>query len=279
MFRQRWVALGWPAVRRRPDRPTPAARRALGLLAVALVVVLATGCRTVVTVAVDVGRDGAGTVTVTVELDREAATQLGDPKDVVVDDLRTAGWKVADPVASADGSVRFRATRAFSSPAQLTAVLAEVGGVDGVFRGTRLSVDDALTGTTYGFRTGVHLTGDPAQFGDDALTSALGGLPLGRTPAELAAMGATTSSAGTLVVSVDLPGDRPDTNGSVRAGRAVWRYPLTGGTATDAALRSTAVEPDGRTVTMLVVGGGLLVLAVVVGTVGLVRGRRRRAAA
>ncbi len=258
-----------------PDPRTPA-RRAVRLVALVLLALVAAACRTTVTVAVDVDPDGAGTVTVTVVLDREAAAQLGDPKGVALDDLRTAGWRVEDPVATGDGGVRFRVARPFASPDQLADVLAEVGGADGVFRGTRLAVDDGTASTSYSFRSGVHLTGDPAQFGDEDLTKVLGGLPLGRTPQELQVMGAAAPGAGTLVVSVDLPGGSPDSNGTVRDGRAGWRYPLTGGSPTDAVIRSSAEDADAGTVALLAGGAALLVAAVVVAVVGLVRTRRGR---
>jgi hypothetical protein len=235
----------------------------------------AVGCRTDVGVAVAVRPDGSGTVTVTVTLDREAAAQLGDPASVSVADLRLAGWRVDDPVRAADGGLRFRAVRPFGSPAQLEKVLTEVGGSDGVFRKVDLSIDDGLAATSYRFRGGLELSGDPAQFSDPELTKVLGGLPLGRTPEELRALGADRAAAGRLTVSVDLPGGSPDTNGTVRAGRAVWAYPLTGGRATSTVLRSEASATDGRTVTLVVVGVGLLLVAVVLVVVGLVRTRRR----
>lgn len=239
------------------------------------VVVAAVGCRTDVGVAVAVRPDGSGTVTVTVTLDREAAAQLGDPSSVALGDLRIAGWRVADPVRAAGGGLRFRAVRPFGSPAQLEAVLTEVGGADGVFRKVDLSIDDGLASTSYRFRSGLELSGDPAQFSDPELTKVLGGLPLGRTPEELRAVGADGTAAGRLTVSVDLPGGSPDTNGTVRAGRAVWGYPLSGGRATSTVLTSSASATDGRTITLLVAGVGLSVAAIVVAVVGIVRTRRR----
>ena len=205
----------------------PARFRAPCLLLLAVLVLVVTGCRTDVQVGVDVREDGSGTVTITVALDAAAAAQLGDPSTVALADLRTAGWRVDEP-ARVGGGLRFRASRSFSSPAQLSAVLDEVGGAGGVFRGVRLTVEGGFASTSYGFRSGLSLTGEPEQFGDADLTKLLGGLPLGRTPEELALGGATSAGAGTLVVSVHLPGDRPDASGAVRGGRAVWRCPLTG---------------------------------------------------
>jgi hypothetical protein len=246
---------------------------AVGLVALAALVLA--GCRTDARVGVDVRADGSGSVTVSVVLDAEAARQLGDPATgLALDDLKTAGWKVADPAADG-GGLRLTATRAFSSPAQLPAVLAEVGGANGVFRDVALRITDDTFGTTYAFRARVELTGDPAQFSDPELTTALGGFALGRTPQELTALGADRAGAATLVVSVRLPGDAPDTNGRVRGGRAEWRFPLTGGTPTSQALRSSSSDPDTRTLVLVALGGILLLAALVALVVGLVRSRRR----
>ena len=234
---------------------------------------VAVGCRTEARVAVDVRADGSGTVTVTVVLDAEAAEQLGDPKAVALDDLRQAGWRVQGP-AAADGGLRFVALRTFGSPAQLSAVLSEVGGADGVFRDVSLRIDDGTIDTSYRFRARLELTGDPAQFGDPDLTAALGGLPLGRTPEELAASGATATGAATLVVSVRLPGDAPETNGTVRGGRSQWRYDLAPGSPTSATLRADSSVTDTMTLVLFVAGALLLVAALVVLVVGLVRARR-----
>lgn len=254
------------------SRPRP--NRWVAGLAVLAAVVLA-GCRTDARVGVDVRADGSGTVTVSVVLDAEAARQLGDPaKGLALDDLATVGWTVADP-ATDGGGLRLSARRAFSSPAQLPAVLAEVGGADGVFRAVSLRITDDTFGTTYAFRARVELTGDPAQFSDPELTTALGGFALGRTPEELTALGADRPGAATLVVSVRLPGDAPSTNGRVRDGRAEWRFPLTGATPTSQALRSTSSDTDTRTLALVALGAVLLVAALVALVVGLVRTRRR----
>lgn len=241
---------------------------------VALLGVVAAGCRTDVGVAVAVRPDGSGAVTVTVTLDADAAKQLGDPANVALGDLRTSGWSVPDPVGLDGGGLRFVALRRFASPAQLQAVLAEVGGAGGVFRGTRLQVIDGFASTSYRFRTRIDLTGDPTQFGDAELTAALGGLPLGRTAEELVASGATRADAARLTVTVELPGAAPDTNGAVREGRSEWTYPLTGGRSVATVLRAASSDIDSATLSVFAAGAALVLAALVVLVVGLVRTRR-----
>lgn len=231
-----------------------------------LIATLAAGCRTVVTVDVRGLEDGSGTVTVTAELDAEAATALGGADRLLLDDLAEAGWEVAEPVTEGDGGLRFEATRGFRDSEELAAVLDEVGTTaDGtaVFSGTGYEVTDQFGRTVYEMTTEVSVTGDPAQFGDAALTAVLGGVPLGWTPEELAAAGAAEPGAGQLVVNLEVPGEGADTAS----------LDLTGAHAGEERLdaTSTILEPM---VWALVALGAVALLA---GAVVLVRGRRVRA--
>lgn len=242
-----------------------------------LVAVLASSvlvaCRVDGEVAVVVEPDGSGVVTVMVRLDAEAARRLGDPATALrTEDLVAAGWTVEEPAVAEEGVV-LRTRRSFASPEDLPGVLDEIGGVDGVFRDVRLAIDDGFARTEYAFSARVELTGSPEQFGDAALTEALGGLPLARTPEELVFSGAADPSAMTLDVAVELPGGAPDTNGDVRDGAAVWSFPVTGGEPTSAELSSTATVESGTTRLMVLVGVGGLLVAAGLAAVGLLRRR------
>ena len=243
----------------RPPVASGPVRRLFLLLLLPTLGLLA-ACQATATVAVDVQPGGAGTVTVTVRLDKEATTRLGDPKAALsTTDLTTAGWKVADPVTKA-GQVTFKVVRPFGSPAELATVLDEVGGKGGVFRGTRLTVGNSFASTTYDFRTTVHLTGSLDQLSDPGVSAALGNLPLGRTAEELAAEGATAKGAATLTLDVDLPG----------AEAATWTRSASGGTPS-----TVVAQTSSRVWTWwpLVLAGTGLVL-VVAGIVVAVRTRR-----
>jgi hypothetical protein len=247
-------------------------RTLLSLLAI-VAVLLAGACEVRSQVGVSVDEDGSGTVDVTVRLDGEAARRLGDPATALrTDDLVAAGWTVQEPAAAEDGLV-LEARRSFASPEDLPGVLDELGGVDGVFRDVRLEIDDGFARTEYAFSARVELTGSPEQFGDAALTEALGGLPLARTPEELAFSGAADPSAMTLEVAVELPGGDPDTNGDVRDGAAVWSFPVTGGEPTSAELSSTATVESDTTRIMVLVGVGGLLVAAGLAAVGVLRRR------
>ncbi len=249
-------------------------RRTLLLVLVAVAAaVLAGACEVRSEVAIRVEPDGSGVVAVTVRLDGEAARRLGDPAAVLsTDDLVAAGWSVEEP-DRADDAVTLRARRSFASPEDLPAVLAEVGGADGVFRDVQLSVRDGLARTEYDFSATVELTGSPEQFGDDQLTAVLDGLPLARTPEELALEGAADPEAITLEVAVVLPGGTPTTNGEVRDGAAVWSFPVSGGEPTSATLTSTSATTAGTTRLLALVGVVALLAAAVLAAVGVWRRR------
>ena len=250
-------------------------RRVVLLASIVAIVVVSSACRTTVTVDIDVAENGSGTVTVTADLDTEASNQLGDPSKVSFADLEAAGWTVDAPADLDDGGVRFRVVRRFDSADQLPTVLDEVGGTDGVFRDVSLSLTDSFARSSSAFDARVELTGTVDQFTDDELTAALGGLPFGRTPEELEALGANATGSGVLDVSVALPGGTPGTNGTVDGDRATWSFPLTGGPPTSEDLQAETTTTDVTTLA-LVAGGALAVLLGLVALViGLLRRRRR----
>lgn len=258
---------------------SPGVRRVRLLLFLVFAALALAACRVDSTVRVDVAEDGSGTVTVTVRLDREAAQRLGDPTSAVrLDDLRAAGWTVEDPRTDADsGELTYRGRREFASPEDLPRVLAEVGGTGdtAVFSDVRLAVANAFASTSYDFSSKVTLTGSLEQFSDPDLSAALGGLPLARTPEELAAEGAAADGAAQLRIEVVLPGSPKDTNAPSTGdgGVATWQFPLSGGTPTDATITSSSATSQSAPLVLLLVGGGLVVLAIAAAVVGLVRRR------
>jgi hypothetical protein len=136
-----------------------------------------------------------------------------------------------------------------------------------------LTVDDGFGSADYEFATTVHLTGSPEQFSDGELSAALGGLPLARTPEELAADGADDPRTATLEVSVRLPGGTPRTTGSVEDGRATWTFPVTGGEDTTEQLEVSSTTSSGRTGQLVILAAVTGALALVALVVGLLRRR------
>lgn len=236
-------------------RPGPVV---VGVLAGA--VALLTGCRTTVTVDIDAREDGGGEVTVTAELDAEAAAALGGPERIEVADLEETGWSVEGPREGSQGGVVVSASHPWSDAAELGTLLSDLGG-DALVTSVDGGVTDGFGRTTHELEVAVSTTGDPADLSDDDLTAVLGGLPLGRTPEELAFLGATAPGAATLVVSIDLPG----------GGSATDQLDLTSGGATEVEVVATSTVSQPVVLALTAAAVGLAVLAVVLAVVGLVR--------
>jgi hypothetical protein len=219
----------------------------------AAIVLLVGGCRLSADVLVRVDPDGSGEVTVTLDLDREAAERLGPADQLDVEDLELRGWRVDAPVIGDDG-LTVVARRPFAAPEELAPLLEDITGPDGPLGDVQLRVESSQLGTEYQLAGALTSTGDPAVVSDPELTALLGGLPLGRTPEELAAVGADRPDAATLTLRVVLPG----------ADEAQWSVPLTGGQPASVVVdESSNVLSTTRIVGLLAVVG-LLVAAVVV---------------
>jgi hypothetical protein len=179
-----------------------------------LVVVAALSCACAATAEVDVrlARDGSGTVAVTMAVDDEAKERIGDLSTAVkTDDLTARGWTVSAPVTTGR-TTSMTATKPFSSPAALAQVMEEISGGSKLLDQWSARVTDGFASTTWSVTGTVAATGDLAQFSDDSLAAALDGLPLGRTPQELAGWGQA-------VVARHLQGPSPRRHHPGQAGR------------------------------------------------------------
>lgn len=150
--------------------------------ACALLALLLAGCHASATVAIRVRRDGRGTVTVGVSLDREARLALAgaalnpgaSTPDVPLDDLRTAGWSVSAWRPSEGGGSTAKLSKGFTGGAGLASVLAELDGEGGALRDPHVVRERALLRD----RDGVSLLVDLGHLrtgvaDDDALASRL----------------------------------------------------------------------------------------------------------
>jgi uncharacterized protein len=241
-----------------------------------LVVLTATACQVRTTVAVDVAKDGSGTVTVAVGLDADALGRVPDLNDdgrsttadltglVRTDDLAAAGWHVTGPAGSADdGFVWIRATKPFGTPEEAGQVLAEVAGREGPLRDLRVDRHDSFGRTRFTFAGTADLSGGLEAFGDQGLAAALEGEVLGQEPRAIEAeLGQPLSEMFSLEVSADLPGDSK---------AAAWT-PELGGEPVDLAATGTVRDWWVLALTAVAVACGLALVAVV--AVGLIRRRR-----
>src|SRR5215218_8589215 len=213
----------------------PARRRASAVVMLLLVVLLA-GCQADATLRIDVEPDGGGMVTVGLNLDPEAAARtVAFESKPLVDDLVATGWTVTGLDPQADGWYRIVATKPFSQADQLSGLIEEVAGRDGPLRGFRLERDTSFAERSWSLTGTVDLRGGLASFGDEELTRALGGLPLGHDEAALAAaLGRPLESLVNLQVSAYLPGSVEQTNGTLAPPPPRGRPSTTSTTATTA---------------------------------------------
>ena len=243
------------------------------LLLGGLVAVTATACQVRTTVAVDVAKDGSGTVTVAVGLDADALRRLPDLDDdgrsttadltrlVRTDDLAAAGWHVSGPVGSAadGGFVWIRATKPFGTPEEAGRVLGEVTGRDGPLRDLRVDRHDSFGRTRFTFEGTADLSGGLEAFGDEGLAAALDGEVLGQDPSAIEAeLGRPLSEMFSLEVSADLPGDSKATAWTPELGEEPVEMAATGTVRDGWVLALTAVAVACGLALVAVVGVGLL---------------------
>jgi hypothetical protein len=164
-----------------------------------LAALLLSACTVKVDVRVNSTANGSGTVTVTAALDKEAAQQAGN---LEVSDLEQAGWTVT-AVDGHDGGRVYTATHGFGSPAELEAVLKQVGP----FTGVSLRTGNSLLKTNTRFTGDLDLTPGLAVFSDNDLRKKLGSAGIGLDPAAVKdATGVDIDKVLSMDVTVAIPG-------------------------------------------------------------------------
>ena len=243
-------------------------RRLLPLL-VALLAWAGTACQVTVAAGVDVARNGTGRVTAGVGLDAEALDEVGDPATALrLDDVRQAGWQVDAPRREDDGLTWVRASKPFSDPDQVPAILAEVNGPDGPFRDFRVVRTKSLTRARTTFTGTVDLSRGLAGLSDPELEAAMGDVPLALDVDGLRGrFGDKLGDTVKVRVTAGLPGE-VDTNAPARDGdRALWAPELGQIVELEASSEALKINP------VIPIGAAGVVLMVV----GLVVIARRRA--
>ncbi len=239
--------------------------RALALVFVGMLLLAA--CRIDARVSVHVRDDGSGTVQVRVVLDPEAvraAEASGSTLEAQarLDDLPAAGWTVLPWSRRADGSAALVVRRPFSSPEQLSIVMAELNGPDGPLQAVRLRRSTDPVRTTFDFRALADLAGVESGVATDEQLAANLSAQRVDVAALDAALTARLREDLRMRVSVALPS----------GGTTVWR--LAPGTRTD--LRTSSQQFDLGRIAWLATGILLASAAVVVLVVGARRDRTRR---
>lgn len=202
------------------------------LLVALMAVLVGTACQADALVVVEVEEDGSGLVSVEVVLDAEATEALADlgaDGSLPLSDLAQSGWTVGPPDGSVGGETRITAEKAFGTAGQLSDVMNDLTGTDGVIRNFELTRVQAFGRVDYAIDGVIDPTGGFTAFGDDELTTALG-----RTLGELAQAPPYEASPEdvTIELQIQLPGEflEAGSTGSVTENatgpRGLWTTPL-----------------------------------------------------
>jgi len=245
--------------------------RRLFLLFVALLAWAGTACQVTLSAGVDVSRDGTGRVTAGLGLDADALKEVGDPATALrLDDVRQAGWVVEAPRREDDGLTWFRASKPFSDPDQVPAIVAELNGPDGPFRDFRVVRTKSLTRSRTTFTGTLDLSHGLAGLADPELTAALGDFDLGLDVDGLRGrFGDKVGDTVQVRVTAGLPGDVTHNAPATEGGRAVWAPELGQTVELEASSEALKIHP---LIPLACVG----LLLVVVLLVAVMRRRRHR---
>jgi hypothetical protein len=255
-------------------------RRGVRLLLLAALAVVAAGCRLDIGVDVAMQADGTGTVTVTATADPALVAAVPSAlADLRLDDLRATGWTVTGPTTGADGSVALSVAKPFATPAEATAILAELNGPDGPLRAVAVTLDRSFATVSSGMTGTVQLTGGLGAFSDAALAQALGSAPLANLVTQ------PVDQVMGLTVTARFAGRVTTANGEITADRSSvsWRAPQTDGASTALEARFQQVDQGARDArrTSHLAWGALVVYVVlllaVIAAVLLLLHRRSRA--
>lgn len=189
--------------------------RLLRLLLCAVAVVVLAGCRVQLTTDVKVDADGSGVVTQGIGFDDAALKRIGDPAMALrADDLRQAGWQI-DPLVREGDLTWLRAHHDFATPAEGTALLAQLSGPQGPYRDMVVARSTGMLSSTVSVKGEIDTTAGLTMFGDDKLAAALGGDASGGLLAKIEKEeGRPAPSMVGLTFAVDVNGTKKSWNAS-----------------------------------------------------------------
>lgn len=242
----------------------------------ALLMVL-TGCRVDIRIDVTADDTGAGLIEVTVDVDSEAVANVpGLAEDLRLDDLLASGWTVEGPTLVNSGGQRVVVRYPFESPAEATAALRQIGGINGPLLNPELkrTVDGRTVATT--LDATLQMVGGVQAFSDAQLSELLGSAPWSATAAKL---GVDPAQSVSLTLVAHLPGEIKKSTGTEAEGGVVWNA-ATDGTAQSVVIGTLETKVDGgawktvATIIGYVLGIWLIVMGVLMLLVLLARRRK-----
>lgn len=213
----------------------PLARAAAVLLACTALA----SCRVDTNVDLSVNPNGSGKVSVTVTADADIVKAApGLKSDVRNDDLTAAGWRMQGPDDTKDGGLTVTFSHSFRTPAEATALLAQVNDTKGPLKNVTLARTGKDSNSTFTLSGTLEVNGGLEAFADDAAIKLIGGAPYAE---QVQASGLDLGKVLGINFTASLPGTVKQTTGTPSGSTVTWRVP-TDGTPTDIATVTNNVD-------------------------------------
>jgi hypothetical protein len=211
-------------------------------IALCCAVVLLASCRVDTQVSMVVNPDGSGTVTVTIDVDKEIVERSPDIADNLdFSDLEKNGWQLTKPVDTASGGKQVVLARDFANESEATAVLAQLNGDRGPFREVILRRGGKARDSSWNLSGRLEVTGGLQAFADDQLIAALGATPYENI---VKSQNLDLGKALTIEFVASLPGELKSSTAIPENGMLSWRV-ATDGTPVDLATSTENVDVVG----------------------------------
>ena len=252
-------------------------RRVRFLFLIGTSLLLLSACRVDVKLDVAAEPDGSGRLTLTTDIDNEAASLVpGLAEDLRLDDLLQSGWQVEGPTQVNNGGLRVVLTFDFESPTEANRALQQINGPNGPLLTPALkrTVDGSNVATT--FDATLQFVGGIEAFSDPELSSLIGDAPWNVTAQKL---GVDPMQSVSFTLEAQLPGDIRKTTGTEAEGGVVWSAPLDGSAQT-VVLGTYASSKNGgawgvvATATGILLGAWLLIMGTLILLVMYARHRK-----
>ena len=189
-----------------------------------------------------VNPNGSGTVTVTIDVDKEIIQRSPDvADDLDFSDLKKNGWKLTEPVDTESGGKQLVLARDFANESEATAVLAQLNGNRGPFREVILRRGGKARDSSWNLSGRLEVTGGLQAFADDQLIAALGATPYEST---VKSQNLDLGKALTIEFVASLPGELKSSTAIPENGKLTWRV-ATDGTPVDLATSTENVDVAG----------------------------------
>ena len=190
-------------------------RRAARLVLPVVALVLLTACRVDLATTINVAENGSGSITVVATADAAALRAAPELPDALnVDDLRAAGWEVTVQNPTAEGGLSVTAQHEFATVDEATMFLSQLSGENGPLREMSIVRTGGVNDSTYTFSAKGGLRDGLAGFADAEALVSLGGAPFAES---LTTRGMTLADALRMSLSLTMPGEPVDTNGTTTA--------------------------------------------------------------